>query len=62
MFDLFGNSQPQSTLDFPIPLTERYRPRSMAEFVGLAKPKLVCAKLAAKPFPSNWLFLGARIS
>lgn len=59
MFDLFGSSQAaQSTLDFPVPLTERYRPRTMAEFVGLAKPKALCAKLAARPFPSAWLFVG----
>jgi replication-associated recombination protein RarA len=58
MFDLFGNSNPQSELDFPVSLTEKYRPRSMAEFVGLAKPKALCAKLAANPFPSAWLFTG----
>jgi replication-associated recombination protein RarA len=59
MFDLFGNaSQNQSQLEFPTPLTEKYRPRTMAEFVGLAKPKSLCAKLAANPFPSAWLFVG----
>jgi DNA polymerase III delta prime subunit len=55
MFDLFESQTP---LDFPTALTERYRPRMMSEFVGLAKPKALCAKLAAKPFPSAWLFLG----
>lgn len=55
MFDLFESAP---TLDFPVALTERYRPRMMSEFVGLAKPKALCAKLAAKPFPSAWLFLG----
>lgn len=44
--------------DFPVSLTEKYRPRTMAEFVGLAKPKALCAKLAANPFPSAWLFVG----
>ena len=59
MFDLFGNSTvTQSALDFPTPLTEKYRPRTMSEFVGLAKPKALCAKLAARPFPSAWLFVG----
>lgn len=59
MFELFDSSPAaQSNLEFPIPLTERYRPRSMAEFVGLAKPKLLCAKLAARPFASAWLFTG----
>ena len=48
----------QSTFDYPIALTEKYRPRSIAEFVGLDKPKTLCAKLAAKPYASAWLFLG----
>jgi replication-associated recombination protein RarA len=30
----------------------------MSEFVGLAKPKAICAKLAANPMPSAWLFVG----
>jgi replication-associated recombination protein RarA len=59
VFDLFGNSKPtQSDLDFPVALTERYRPHSIADFVGLTKPKALCAKLAASPFPSAWLFVG----
>lgn len=60
MNDLFGNSTPsQSNLEFPIALTERYRPHSIKEFVGLAKPKALCSKLAAHPFPSAWLFVGS---
>jgi replication-associated recombination protein RarA len=58
MFNLFGNQSSQSSLDFPVALTERYRPRSIAEFVGLAKPKAICAKLASNPTPSAWLFVG----
>lgn len=59
MHDLFGNSQPeQSGLDFPTGLTERYRPRTLAEFVGLEKPKKLCMKLAERPFDSAWLFIG----
>jgi putative ATPase len=59
MFDLFGNSQQtQPSFEFPQPLTEKYRPRTMAEFVGLSKPKAICAKLAANPIPSAWLFIG----
>jgi replication-associated recombination protein RarA len=30
----------------------------MAEFVGLAKPKAICASLAARPFESGWVFVG----
>lgn len=32
---------PQSTLDFPQPLSEKYRPRTIAEFIGLEKQKTV---------------------
>jgi replication-associated recombination protein RarA len=56
MFDLFSHSQ--TSLDFPVSLTERYRPLTMSQFVGLSKPKAICAKLAARPFPSAWLFVG----
>lgn len=59
MFDLFGNNPTeQSSLAFPVSLTERYRPRTMSEFVGLTKPKALVAKLAARPFESAWLFVG----
>jgi replication-associated recombination protein RarA len=59
MFDLFGNSQPaQDSLNFPQSLTERYRPHTIGAFVGLAKPKAFCAKLAAKPYASAWRFVG----
>jgi hypothetical protein len=38
MFDLFGTIQSsQSSLDFPVALTERYRPHSIAEFIGLMR-------------------------
>lgn len=48
----------QNGFDFPQPLTEKYRPRSLDAFVGLDKPKRIAAKLAANPFPSAWLFIG----
>jgi replication-associated recombination protein RarA len=49
---------PQGALAFPQALTERYRPRAIADFVGLEKPKKILSKLAAKPFESAWLFIG----
>jgi replication-associated recombination protein RarA len=59
MLDLFGNTAPtQQPIEFPAPLTERYRPHSISAFVGLDKPKRICAALAAKPFESAWLFTG----
>ncbi len=46
------------TLDFPQSLTEKYRPRKLDDFIGLAKPKKVLSAFAARPFASAWLFLG----
>lgn len=53
-----GASIPQSALAFPQALTEKYRPRAIADFVGLDKPKKILAKLAAQPFESAWRFVG----
>lgn len=39
-------------------LTEKYRPSAISDFLGLDKAKTICAKLAAKPFDSAWLFVG----
>jgi len=39
-------------------LTDRYRPRTLADFVGLDKPRAILSKLAADPFPSSWAFVG----
>ncbi|MBI3670349.1 MAG: AAA family ATPase [Acidobacteria bacterium] len=49
-----------STPSFPFPqsLAEKYRPKTIAEFVGLEKPKRILAKLAAQPYASAWLFVG----
>ena len=59
MSDLFGNIQPsQPSLNLPAALTERYRPHSLSDFVGLEKPKKLCMKLAERPFESAWLFIG----
>jgi len=43
---------------FPQSLAEKYRPRSVAEFVGLEKPKKILAKFATSPYQSAWLFVG----
>jgi replication-associated recombination protein RarA len=48
----------QDSFAFPEPLTEKYRPRTIAEFVGLEKPKKVMGKLIERPFASAWFFLG----
>jgi replication-associated recombination protein RarA len=46
------------TFAFPVRLSEKYRPRKIAEFVGLDRPKRIMAKFAANPYPSSWLFVG----
>jgi replication-associated recombination protein RarA len=56
LFSAVADSQP--SIAFPAALTERYRPRTVSEFIGLDKPKRLAAKLAAQPFESAWLFLG----
>src|SRR5258706_15913014 len=47
------------SMQFPASLSERYRPRTLADFVGLEKPKKVLRKFAANPFPNAaFLFVG----
>lgn len=46
------------TFEFPTPLAEKYRPRTIADFVGLDKPKRILSKFAANPYQSAWLFTG----
>lgn len=43
---------------FPQSLSEKYRPRKLAEFVGLEKQRRILGKLVAQPFASAWLFVG----
>ena len=44
---------------FPASLSEKYRPRTLSEFVGLDKPKRVLSKFADAPFPNTaFLFVG----
>jgi replication-associated recombination protein RarA len=47
------------TIAFPKSLTEEFRPRRIAEFVGLEKPKKILGKLLAQPRSCALLFLGA---
>ena len=43
---------------FPQSLAEKYRPKGIADFVGLEKPKRILVKFAVQPYPSAWLFVG----
>jgi len=46
------------SFEFPISLSEKYRPRTIADFAGLEKPRKIITKFADKPYPSAWLFVG----
>jgi replication-associated recombination protein RarA len=46
-------------LAFPEPLTEKYRPKKISDFVGIDKPKRVCAALVRQPIALNLYFQGA---
>ena len=46
------------TFRFPQPLAEKYRPRAIADFVGLERPKKIIGQFAARPYQSAWLFVG----
>ena len=48
----------QSGFDFPVSLTEKYRPATIGEFVGLHQVRLIMSKLCARPYASAWLFAG----
>src|ERR1035438_8797978 len=52
------NSDFQAGFEFPQPLTEKYRPRRVADFCGLDKAKRLAAHLIAQPKPINLFFLG----
>jgi replication factor C small subunit len=39
-------------------MVEKYRPRRIEDFRGLADNKKILAKFVKGPYPSNWLFVG----
>ncbi len=43
---------------FPQPLAEKYRPQTIAEFVGLERPKKVLSAFCKRPTSGAWLFVG----
>src|SRR5690242_14538852 len=46
------------SLAFPLPLCEKYRPRTIAEFIGLDKQKKILSAFAKRPTSGAWLFVG----
>jgi replication-associated recombination protein RarA len=41
-----------------MPLAGKYRPRAIADFAGLDKPKRILTNFAANPYQSAWTFIG----
>jgi replication-associated recombination protein RarA len=46
------------SLEFPQPLADKYRPRAIADFIGLDKTKRVLAAFAQRPRNAAFLFAG----
>ena len=53
----FADVQP--SFAFPCALTEKYRPKTLADFVGLERQRTILTNFAARPFPTAFLFAGA---
>jgi replication-associated recombination protein RarA len=51
-----------STQCAPQSLVEKYRPRDLADFAGLSKPKELMRWLAERPFSSAWIFVGPSVT
>jgi replication factor C subunit 2/4 len=45
-------------LPFPQPLSDKYKPETISEFVGLEKPRKIMQRFIENPYPSVWLFEG----
>jgi DNA polymerase III gamma/tau subunit len=48
----------QSALNFPQSLSGKYRPQTIADFVGLERPKRVLSAFCKRPTSGAWLFVG----
>ena len=46
------------TFAFPVRLSEKYRPRKVSQFVGLAKAKRVLSNFVASPYACSFMFFG----
>jgi DNA polymerase III gamma/tau subunit len=54
-----GSPSEQSGFTYPVSLTERYRPHTLENFIGLDKVKKVLTNFAKRPFPNAaFLFVG----
>jgi replication-associated recombination protein RarA len=58
MFEMGASNPMQAGFSFPESLTDKYKPKRVAEFLQ-GFPKRVMLSLLANPKPSAWFFLGA---
>lgn len=58
LFQNLPGSVEQAGFAFPASLTEKYRPHSFSDFVGLDKPKRIMSKFAENPKSDAFLFIG----
>lgn len=56
---MFEPTAKQDGLAFPQSLADKYRPRTIADFIGIEKPRKVMAAFCNAPRPSAWRFIGA---
>jgi replication-associated recombination protein RarA len=54
--ELFASQQ--GDLSYPQPLAEKYRPRAIADFIGLEKERKVASAFCRTPRESAFLFVG----
>lgn len=48
----------QSAMQFPQSLSEKYRPQTIGEFIGLDRPKKILSAFCKRPKSDAWLFVG----
>jgi len=51
-------TEPQAGFEFPIPLSDKYRPRRIVDFAGLSEPKKVLTGFVTRPSNAAFLFCG----
>ena len=55
---MFAEMAPPPMLDFPAPLSEKYRPTRIADFAGLAEVKRTLSGFVSRPTCAGFLFVG----
>src|SRR5260370_17636983 len=53
-----GNPAEQTGFSFPASLTEKYRPHSFADFIGIDRPRRIMENFAKNPKSDAFLFVG----